>query len=254
MVSRANTRRRSPAATRLGSRAARLHERQLGAGRAGPRRASRTNNPASGGARIETFTSRRPVLPEHPQPPRHRQVGAEHLQTARCGRRRASSPAWASESMIDELAHAANMDALAFRRAHMTHDAWLARCSTRSATAANWQPRVSASQALERAVRDRPRASRSPARTMRTTTSTPASWPRSRSTARRARSSVKHLYGAQDSGFVVNPASVENQIIGMLIRGVEPDALRGGRRSRRSGSRASTGSPIRSCASRSTRR
>ena len=30
---------------------------------------------------------------------------------------------------------------------------------------------------------------------------------------------VKHIYGAQDSGFVINPASAENQIIGMLIRG-----------------------------------
>ena len=38
---------------------------------------------------------------------------------------------------------------------------------------------------------------------------------------------VKHIWGAQDSGVVVNPASAENQIEGMLIRGVSRTLVEG---------------------------
>jgi CO/xanthine dehydrogenase Mo-binding subunit len=36
---------------------------------------------------------------------------------------------------------------------------------------------------------------------------------------------VTHVYGAQDSGVIVNPASAENQLVGMLTRGVSRTLL-----------------------------
>ena len=44
---------------------------------------------------------------------------------------------------------------------------------------------------------------------------------------------AKHIYAAQDSGLAVNPASVENQIVGQQIQGASRALLRGGRASRR---------------------
>src|SRR6185437_15937118 len=35
-------------------------------------------------------------------------------------------PSWANEQMMDELAHAANIDPVAFRRAHVSDPRWLA--------------------------------------------------------------------------------------------------------------------------------
>ena len=40
---------------------------------------------------------------------------------------------------------------------------------------------------------------------------------------------VDHLYAAQDAGTTVNPASVENQMVGCLVHGTQPRAARGGR-------------------------
>ena len=52
--------------------------------------------------------------------------------------------AFAAEQMIDELAYAAGMDPIAFRRQNITDERWLGALNA-AAQAANWQPRVSAS-------------------------------------------------------------------------------------------------------------
>ena len=181
-----------------------------------------------GGTRFETFTAGDQYFPNIPN---RRSIGRRSRASSRTSPLRAPAvhPArWAAETMMDELAYAANMDALAFRQAHTTHDGWrpvLDKVAKPSRTGRRACPHPQLSN--ERFVR-RPRASRSAARTTPTTTSTPASSPRSRSTARPARSSSSTSTAHRTSGVIVNPASAENQITGMLIRGVSRTIYRAG--------------------------
>src|SRR5262249_3760398 len=48
---------------------------------------------------------------------------------------------FATEQAIDELAYAAGMDPVAFRRQNLSDDVWLNELNA-AATAANWQPKV----------------------------------------------------------------------------------------------------------------
>jgi CO/xanthine dehydrogenase Mo-binding subunit len=125
--------------------------------------------------------------------------------------------------MIDELAHAANMDALAFRRAHTTHPNWLAILDA-IAKAANWQPRVSASRlSNEQLVTGRGIAIAGENHDKSDVyAGVVAEVAVDRETGKIV---VKHLYGAQDSGFVVGPDLVANQMDGMMIRGVSRTLL-----------------------------
>jgi CO/xanthine dehydrogenase Mo-binding subunit len=118
---------------------------------------------------------------------------------------------------MDELAHAANMDALAFRQAHCTHDAWRPVLDT-VAKLANWQPRVSASQlSNDRVVSGRGIAIAGENHANSDAYSgVVAEVEVDRKTGK---ITVKHLYGVQDSGVIINPASVESQMTGMLVRG-----------------------------------
>jgi CO/xanthine dehydrogenase Mo-binding subunit len=120
--------------------------------------------------------------------------------------------------MMDELAHAANMDSLAFRRAHTTHSAWLGVLNA-VAAASKWQSRTSASKlSNERFVTGRGIAIAGENHANDDVQAgVVAEVQVDRKTGKIV---VKHVYGAQDSGFVVNPASAENQITGMLVRGV----------------------------------
>ena len=175
-------------------------------------------NGPSGGARIETFSTGDQYFPNIPN---RRVLGKTVPSILKLCALRAPScmqPAWASESMMDELAHAANMDSLAFRRAHTTHSAWLGVLNA-VAAASKWQSRTSASKlSNERFVTGRGIAIAGENHANDDVQAgVVAEVQVDRKTGKIV---VKHVYGAQDSGFVVNPASAENQITGMLVRGV----------------------------------
>jgi nicotinate dehydrogenase subunit B len=182
-----------------------------------------SSNAPSGGARIETFSTGDQYFPNIP----NRRVLGKSLPSILkvCSLRAPScfQPGWASESMIDELAHAANMDSLAFRRAHTTHSGWLGVLNA-AATAADWQPRVSASKlSNERVVTGRGISIAGENHANDDVHSgVVAEVEVDRKTGKIV---VKHIYGAQDSGFIINPASAENQIAGMLTRGASRTLL-----------------------------
>src|SRR5262249_15570677 len=103
-----------------------------------------SNNP-SGGARIESFSAGDQYFPSLSN---RRILGKTVPSILKLCPLRAPSciqPAWAFESMIDELAYAAKTDAYQFRRMHATHSGWRGVLDA-VAQASNWQPRVSASQ------------------------------------------------------------------------------------------------------------
>jgi CO/xanthine dehydrogenase Mo-binding subunit len=176
-----------------------------------------SQNGPSGGARIESFSSGDQYFPNIPN---RRLVGKTHPTLFKVCPLRAPNciqPGWASESMIDELAHAANMDAYLFRKAHTTHPGWLGVLDA-VATASNWQPRVSASKlSNERFVTGRGISIAGENHQNDDVYSgVVAEVEVDRKTGKIV---VKRLSGAQDSGFIVNPGLVENQVTGMLIRG-----------------------------------
>jgi CO/xanthine dehydrogenase Mo-binding subunit len=187
--------------------------------RGAPTRLSATsNNGTAGSARVESFSTGDQYFPNIPN---RRVTGKAVPSILKLCPLRAPSciqPGWASESMIDELAHAANMDALAFRQAHCTHDGWRPVLDA-VAKAANWQSRVSASTLSDAQVvsgRGIAIAGENHAFTD-VYSGVVAEVEVNRKTGKIA---VKHLYAVQDSGFIVNPESVENQLVGMSTRGV----------------------------------
>jgi CO/xanthine dehydrogenase Mo-binding subunit len=119
---------------------------------------------------------------------------------------------------MDELAHAAGEDPVAFRRKHITSDAWMAVLDA-VATSSKWQPRVAASNlSNERVVKGR---GVSIGGETHTNSDEYAGVVAEITVDRKSgKIEVTHMYGAQDGGFIVNPASVHNQISGMLIQGV----------------------------------
>jgi CO/xanthine dehydrogenase Mo-binding subunit len=175
-------------------------------------------NNASGGGRFESFSTGDQYFPNIP----NRRITGNTVPSTfyHCQLRAPEviQAAWGSESMIDELAHAANMDSYLFRRAQTTHSGWLGVLDT-VAKAANWQPRVSASKlSNERVVTGRGIAIAGENHANDDVyAGVVAEVEVDRKTGKIV---VTHLYGAQDSGVVVNPASAENQISGMLTRGV----------------------------------
>ena len=121
---------------------------------------------------------------------------------------------FASEQTIDELAVACQMDSVAFRRQNMSHPRWLGVLDA-VVQGSTWQPRVAASA----------RSSGDLARGRGVGLGTHfESYGAAVADVEVRRSTgevfVRHVYGALDPGFVVNPASVENQIIGMSMQAV----------------------------------
>jgi nicotinate dehydrogenase subunit B len=120
------------------------------------------------------------------------------------------SISFASEQTIDELAHAVRMDPVAFRRRNMTDPRWIGVMDAVT-RAANWAPRVHAAPAGRIAT----------GRGVGLGThivsygAAVADIEVDRDTGE---IKVRHLYGAIDAGLVVNPALVENQIVGMLVQ------------------------------------
>jgi CO/xanthine dehydrogenase Mo-binding subunit len=182
-----------------------------------------TNNPPSGGARFETFSTGDQYFPNIP----NRRVTGKTVPNIfyTCPLRAPDviQPAWGSEQMIDELAHAANMDAYQFRLAHTTHPGWLAALNA-VAQASNWKPRVSASQlSSDTIVTGRGIAIAGENHAFSDAYSGAVA--EIEVNKKTGKIVVKHLYGAQDSGVIVNPASVENQMSGMLVRGASRTLL-----------------------------
>ena len=122
------------------------------------------------------------------------------------------SISFASEQTIDELAHAVRMDPVAFRRRNMTDTRWIAVMDA-VAQAAKWAPRVAHSAtpsgriAIGRGVGLGTHI-----------VSYGAAIADIEVDRETGEIKVKHLYGAIDAGLVVNPALVENQIVGMLVQ------------------------------------
>jgi nicotinate dehydrogenase subunit B len=119
---------------------------------------------------------------------------------------------FASEQTIDELAHAAKMDPLEFRRRNMGDTRWLGVLDA-AAKAAGWTPRMAASQLSDGEV--------ATGRGIAIGThhvSYGAAVAEIEVNKRTGSIIAKHLYGALDCGLTVNPALVENQIIGMMVQ------------------------------------
>jgi CO/xanthine dehydrogenase Mo-binding subunit len=119
---------------------------------------------------------------------------------------------FASEQTIDDLAYAAKMDPLDFRRKNMGDTRWLGVLEA-AANAASWTPRVAASQLLDADVVT--------GRGIAVGThhvSYGAAVADIEVNKRTGNIVAKRLYGALDCGLTVNPALVENQIVGMMIQ------------------------------------
>jgi CO/xanthine dehydrogenase Mo-binding subunit len=119
---------------------------------------------------------------------------------------------FASEQTIDDLAHAAKMDPLEFRRKNMGDNRWLGVLEA-AAKAAGWTPRVAASQLSDSDVVT--------GRGIAVGThhvSYGAAVADIEVDRRTGNIVAKQLFGALDCGLAVNPALVENQIVGMMIQ------------------------------------
>jgi CO/xanthine dehydrogenase Mo-binding subunit len=120
--------------------------------------------------------------------------------------------AFASEQTIDELAHAIKMDPLAFRRQNIGDQRWLGVLDA-AAAAAKWQPRVAADSLSNADVVT--------GRGIGLGThhvSYGAAVAEIEVNKRTGNIVAKRLFGALDAGLSVNPALVENQIVGQMIQ------------------------------------
>ena len=120
--------------------------------------------------------------------------------------------AFASEQTIDELAHASKMDPLEFRRQNIGDARWLGVLNA-AADAARWTPRVAASSLSKAAVVT--------GRGIALGThhvSYGAAVAEIEVDTRTGTIVAKRICGALDAGQVVNPALVENQMVGQMIQ------------------------------------
>jgi CO/xanthine dehydrogenase Mo-binding subunit len=124
-----------------------------------------------------------------------------------------------SEQTIDDLAHMANQDPLAFRRLNLNAALNATTTQTGARTAAvpdalaqlsGWQPRVAASQLSKANVV----AGRGIALTGQQGLVADVEVNKKTGKLR-----VLHMYVVQDPGLIVNPASVENQLVGNMVMG-----------------------------------
>jgi CO/xanthine dehydrogenase Mo-binding subunit len=121
---------------------------------------------------------------------------------------------FASEQFVDELAFAAGMDPLEFRRQNIADERWLGALNA-AAAAARWQPRVANShRPTGNVVTGRGIAIGGFANSF---VGTVAEIEVNKKTGKIV---VKHVYGAQDAGLANNPALIENQMEGAMMQGV----------------------------------
>jgi len=121
-----------------------------------------------------------------------------------------------SEQLIDELAYEAKMDPIAFRLQNLTstdRDRWVTVLDA-VAKAANWQPRVAASQISDRNVVSGRGVAIAPS-----AGSIVANLAEIEVNKHTGKIVAKHVCCAIDQGLAVNPANVENQLSGGLTMG-----------------------------------
>src|SRR3954454_630324 len=121
---------------------------------------------------------------------------------------------FASEQTIDELAHAVKMDPLEFRRKNIGDKRWLGVLNA-AADAAKWQPRVmGASLSNAEVVTGRGIGLGTHH------VSYGAAVADIEVNKRTGNIVVKRVHAAMDVGLAVNPALVENQIVGQVVQSV----------------------------------
>jgi CO/xanthine dehydrogenase Mo-binding subunit len=120
---------------------------------------------------------------------------------------------FASETMIDQLASAANVDPVEFRLRYLT-DKRIIDVLNAATKQAGWKPRQSRAQASGTKVTGRGVAVANRANTM---TASIADVEVDKTTGK---VTVKHVTIAQDCGLIVNPDGAKNQIEGNVIQGV----------------------------------
>lgn len=118
---------------------------------------------------------------------------------------------FASEQLIDQLAAAAGLDPVEFRRRNAANERWRGVLEA-VAKAADWQPRSSAQRSVGVVVKGRGVALGTHRASMGAAV---ADIEVNRQTGEIV---VKHIYAAMDCGIAVNPDIVESQIVGMAIQ------------------------------------
>jgi CO/xanthine dehydrogenase Mo-binding subunit len=126
-------------------------------------------------------------------------------------------PTFAAEQFFDELAYAAKMDPVAFRRQNISPidtDRWLGVLNAVT-HAANWKPRVAASNLSTANIVTGRGIALAPGTIIDSFVAMVADIEVNKKTGKIV---VKHIYAAQDSGLAINPDLVENQMIGGIIQ------------------------------------
>jgi nicotinate dehydrogenase subunit B len=121
--------------------------------------------------------------------------------------------AFASEQTIDELAFLAKIDPLEFRRNNIGDERWLGVLNA-AAEAAAWKPRDAASSSAAEIVTGRGIGLGTHH------VSYGAAVAEIEVNRRTGNIVATRIYGALDAGQVINPALVENQIVGQMIQAV----------------------------------
>jgi CO/xanthine dehydrogenase Mo-binding subunit len=123
--------------------------------------------------------------------------------------------AFAAEQLIDELAHAAGMDPIAFRQINVADSRWLGVLNA-AAQAANWKPRLANSvKQTGNIVTGRGYGSGTHGTAAYAGAVVEIEVNKSSGHIR-----ATHIYNALDAGLSVNPAGVENQMSGGSIFGL----------------------------------
>ena len=214
------------------------------------RRASPLSTPGHGRARHGQLGH----AVQHPEPARRSASRCRCSTTTsrrrRCGRRRPRRRVFASEQLIDELAYAAKMDPYEFRLQNISttdQNRWR-DVLVGVAELANWKPRVAASNLSDaNVVTGRGIALGTYRRLAGRRRGRHRGEQEDRQDPRQAR------VRGQVSGLGVSLEGARDQMMGSLIMGTSRTLYEAVAFNTKRVTRASTGSPIRSCASRITR-
>jgi CO/xanthine dehydrogenase Mo-binding subunit len=123
--------------------------------------------------------------------------------------------AFATEQIIDELAYAAKMDPIAFRRLNIADDVWLTALDA-AARGAKWQPRVAASNlSKENVVSGRGVGLGSHGVAARSAAVVDLTVDK-----KSGKITVTHIYNGIDAGLIVNPEGTANQMDGGAVWGL----------------------------------
>ncbi len=123
--------------------------------------------------------------------------------------------AFGAESWIDEMAYAAGMDPIEFRRQNIADDRWLGVLNA-AAAAAGWTPRLAASVKQTGDVV----VGRGFGSGTHGTAAYAAAVVEIEVNKKTGKVRATHIYNAMDAGLAVNPAGIENQMSGGSIFGL----------------------------------